>query len=361
MQSLALYSLPVGTGLVAIPGATEGYRVPKDAVAEAATLIFIAGWTLKHVWAADLTEAFRALREVPCLTPLTCFVVWTFVTAFASPNRRFSSTVEVNVVLFFLLYVLSYHEWNHARVRRWIALVTLAAVLNGILMLLQRAKMPLGGYLSYEMSLPDRYRMAGFIGNPNDVGNYLVLAFLLTCAGALIARSWLPRVTCAIALLFLCVLVVWTETYTSIAALGAALLVSFALFAWMRPRLAFRVGSFVFLALLLGAAAAFWQLSKNPESRRLLRATVSAARAGHWIEALHGRYFPWRITADMIDDRPFLGHGPGTFSYIFFDYQLRFKAAHPGVVTQREYFDQTHNDYLQIAAEMGAPSLLLLG
>ena len=61
VQSLALYGLPVSTALFAVPGATEGYRVPKDAVAQGAIVIFVAAWTLKHLWAEDLMEALRSL------------------------------------------------------------------------------------------------------------------------------------------------------------------------------------------------------------------------------------------------------------------------------------------------------------
>ena len=359
VQSLALYGLPVSTALFALSGATEGYRVPKDAVAQGAIAIFVAAWTLKHLWAEDLIDAFRALREVPVLLPLTCFVVWMFVTTLVSRHARFSFRVDLNVVLFLALYALSFHEWNPARVRRWIALVALAATLNGILMVLQRAKVPLGGYLSYYIHPYPRLRMIGLIGNVNDVGNYLILVLLLTCAAALLSRERLLRVIYSIGLPFLSVLLAWTEAYTSIVALGVALLLSFAMLGRTHRKLAFRAGSLVLITLLLGAAAA-WHVLKNPSVQQRWRETVSAARAGHWNQALHGRYFAWRMTADMIGDRPLWGHGPGTFSYIFFDYQLRFKAAHPGVITQPEYFDQAHNDCLQIAAEMGVPALLLV-
>ncbi|BCL61169.1 hypothetical protein DGMP_18620 [Desulfomarina profundi] len=62
------------------------------------------------------------------------------------------------------------------------------------------------------------------------------------------------------------------------------------------------------------------------------------------ILGLNGRVMVWKGTWMLIEENPFLGIGPGTFSTVFPHYQL------PGFAAR---FYQAHNDYLQFIAELG--------
>ena len=60
--------------------------------------------------------------------------------------------------------------------------------------------------------------------------------------------------------------------------------------------------------------------------------------------SLHSRLVVWDGVAEMIEDHPLLGTGPGTFPLIFTQYQP------PGL---RNRFFMAHNEYLQFTSEAG--------
>ena len=60
------------------------------------------------------------------------------------------------------------------------------------------------------------------------------------------------------------------------------------------------------------------------------------------------RVYAWRSTLQMIEARPFLGHGPGSFPSSYTQF------------AQAGYTRSAHQSWLQIAAESGVPSLLFV-
>ncbi len=66
---------------------------------------------------------------------------------------------------------------------------------------------------------------------------------------------------------------------------------------------------------------------------------------------IEGRFMIWRDTLQMIRDYPLFGTGLGTFELVYRHYQT-------GMVTMN--VENTHNDFLQFAAETGLPGATLL-
>jgi O-antigen ligase len=67
--------------------------------------------------------------------------------------------------------------------------------------------------------------------------------------------------------------------------------------------------------------------------------------------SIQSRLQVWHKTTDMIHDRPWLGHGPGTFALVFTQYQ-------PPGNNRRFYY--AHNDYLQVTSTIGILGLPLM-
>ena len=59
---------------------------------------------------------------------------------------------------------------------------------------------------------------------------------------------------------------------------------------------------------------------------------------------LDGRWQISKAVGVMIQDKPFLGYGPGTFAYSFFKFQ-------PAGI--QGWYDMAHNDYVHFIAEIG--------
>ena len=147
-----------------------------------------------------------------------------------------------------------------------------------------------------------------------------------------------------------------TLTLLAIGLMGSALLLSFSrtgivvgavsaagLLLWLgagRAAAASRVaGALCVIACVLAPLAWF--------GRREI--VASFAQLPTQVEAPGGRLDTWRATATMIGDAPVAGWGLGTFQNVFPRYEA------PSI---RMTMDHAHNDYLELAAGLGAPALL---
>jgi len=97
----------------------------------------------------------------------------------------------------------------------------------------------------------------------------------------------------------------------------------------------------------------------NPLNRSSITAAERAASAFDMQgSSLRTRLLIWNSTIDMIKDRPLFGSGLGTFPLYYLDYQADFLQNNPGYMQFLGKAAETHNEYLQIWAEMGIIGLL---
>ena len=67
--------------------------------------------------------------------------------------------------------------------------------------------------------------------------------------------------------------------------------------------------------------------------------------------SLHSRMIVWGGVMKMIGEYPMLGIGPGTFTFIFTQYQP------PGL---KSHYTMVHNDYLHFTSEVGLPLIAIV-
>jgi len=70
-----------------------------------------------------------------------------------------------------------------------------------------------------------------------------------------------------------------------------------------------------------------------------------------YIPNFSARLTAWGGVVDMIKDYPVLGIGPGTFAFIFTQYQP------PGLA---QHYTMAHNDYLHFTSEVGLPLIAIV-
>jgi O-antigen ligase len=184
--------------------------------------------------------------------------------------------------------------------------------------------------------VPD-HRPFSFFGNPNHLGEWLVGVIPLA-----ISQYWF--------LGFLCILtVVTTGSRAAILGLVVALV-----FYFFRQRGLNRKIMLALLAIILvGFLVAPWAVQK-------LDATTSVKSRTLW----------WASTATMIADHPLIGVGTPQFRETYTEYQEKLVNQHPQWAKlvpiswaqgKTSVLESSHNDYLDIGAEMGLPALLLFG
>jgi O-antigen ligase len=73
--------------------------------------------------------------------------------------------------------------------------------------------------------------------------------------------------------------------------------------------------------------------------------------------SINARFHIWRITFEMIKDSPVLGLGIGTYKYHYLNYQADYLQNHPQDIRFIGKAAEAHNEYLQLAAEIGIVGL----
>lgn len=196
------------------------------------------------------------------------------------------------------------------------------------------------------------------LGNPNFLGEYLAPLLPLAVAGAMLeAAGWRWTLGCAAGLMAAALPLTLARGPWLAAAVGVGATVL------LRPRSGGEGRRLLRLAVLLAlagllAVAAMEFGGGGTRPLQKLTGTFSRVMAGG-----EGRQLWWAAAAAMVADRPLAGVGTGRFREEYPAYQGRVIASRAGgnrAVPAAAPVESPHNDYLQVAAELGIPGLLLL-
>lgn len=325
------------------PGSYDVFRTPKDVALLILALLLIALAAAGGLLSEKVADRYRRLGTTPVLLALGA-AAWTCVTSMTSqrPAASFWSPITVVCfVAFFCAVLLT--ATRHPVVALLIVLTP--AIGNAVLATLQST----GIWFPWVVNpkTPMRLRATGLIGNPNDLGTYLVLPAL----AALVAGLTWPRHRWFLGVAL--VLVAGIASAQSVTPLIAAVAGVFIMAVTSDTR---RVRGAVIAAALTLLAAAFI----HPGSRARLEQLHESASAGDLPELTSFRVVPAAAAWEMFRDHPLVGVGPHSFSAMYMTYKLRVDERHPQWVRlSNESFGEVHNDHLQVLAETGVPGYLL--
>ncbi|MCU1348753.1 MAG: O-antigen ligase family protein [Acidobacteria bacterium] len=335
------------------PSGYESFRLPKEMLFRAFGLLALALFTTPAV-APLVRDAVRRLgREA--LVPAT-LLLWAVVSMLRSAHRAAAlesvATLFVATALFIAFLVVSR--------RSSLALVYwtfLPATANIILYLLQR----IAGWSPFRVPTDDPHLAStAFLGNPNDVGMLLLLPVL--AAFTLIRVDPDPR-RHRLAIAFAIFGTIGLVASESMGAIGAFVIGLWLLFVLRRRSLRTAVG--MTLALLLVGAVTILAV---PRFRIRGHFVLKAARQHRFNAVLSGRLEPILAAGEMTRAHPVTGVGPGTFRSEYFEAKLAVDRKYRTLMPERMEvwqqermlsFSEAHDEYAQIAAELGLPGLAL--
>ena len=194
------------------------------------------------------------------------------------------------------------------------------------------------------------YGSIGLLGNPNDVGTFLVTPAVAAIVLTVTARGTRRLIYAPIAALLVCGILA-SATRTALIALIAALIV-FGVTHSRRAAAAVAVTVGLLVLLVLSPATTIG---------RGIRDMAKAATAGNYQTLFSERLLPFLAAVDMTRDHPLLGTGPGCFKYHYMGYRIALRDRYPPEWT-RGYpmnWGEVHNDHLQVASEAGLPGYAL--
>jgi O-antigen ligase len=331
-------------------GGEDHFRVPKDLVLLATGILTIAATAIGLVLGKiEVTPELRRLLKVPA-TLCAAGLAWTLISTATSMNRALSVEALFWVVALGGMFLIGCAAFRVVPFS-WVVIAVLApALVNSAIVLVQATT--LWNPWEFAPGIVGRATRNGLLGNPNYVGVYLAAPLLLAATQAIHGRS--RRVLYAISAAVIGAAVIVTLTLTAIGSLTVAFGVL--VVRWNRRR-----GLAVLLAVV--AAAVIGSVAYSPMRLRL-QFLGEAIQDGRWGRVVSGRLFPFYTALRMFQDHPLTGVGPGCFKFLYMPYAIEAADHHPRVAalsgTQRVNFGETHNDHLQVLAEVGAPGYLLL-
>ncbi len=335
IQRLTIHTILLLTPLVFHIGLEDCYYLPKLLVFEIAVAALLLSYFVsllleRRKWSVPLDATHLALIAIPLYLALQ------FIWRGGAVNVRSFFLILSYVI--FAAVCLDFFRAERERKRVLLPLFV-AAVIAAIYALAQRLGGDLPGWLT-----DFKGRSFSSFGNPAFLGGYLVLLLPVAIWFLLTARSKWRYFAVGLTALLLAGL---AASYTRGAWLGlaAGLPVFFVLYYYSRPEkrvltpTVAMIGGLVLLALLAFPG-------------NLARLVSIFDLFG---EGAQGRFLMWRVTLAMIVDNPFLGIMPGSYLYLYPEYQI------PLVSLYRYLFTgQAHNDYLQLLAEFGLVGFTLL-
>lgn len=341
-------------------GSYPMFYAVKECVSWAFIAIIIMAWAARCLDGHQLAVRRHVLYRV--FLPLGFIVLWAVLSYMISVNREVGWNPLVNLILYILLFVALATSIRLEEIPRWVGLALVAPALTGLLCLLQYFNLdPIFSTLPLDEAMRERTRLRviGIVGQVGMAGAYLAIAFPVALALAFAApkayRLWGMGATVLIGLGLMATL----TRASIIGALLGIMIVGTILFLRRdrTRRLQLRSYGLGILAVVLGMAIF---IGTVPAVRERLAKPVVKALEGDLDAALNHRYFPWRVTWLMIQDRPLWGSGIGTFASQYGTYQIHAIVEkgykHPGTGLQ---WAHAHNEYLQLWAEMGLVGLVL--
>lgn len=192
-------------------------------------------------------------------------------------------------------------------------------------------------------------RIGSSLGNPAFLAGYLAITFFITLAtGTNLPRDWQRLLYCGAGLQLIAILL--SATRGTLLALIVVTVVALFYNAFRGNERTRRFSAISLIALVLFAGGFFLLREKLSQSSFTPIARVAQISTSD--PDIANRLFVWKHMVEEIKQKPLLGYGAEHIAYLFDTFY------DPGVITE-EWFDRSHNAYLDYAAQFGIGGALL--
>jgi O-antigen ligase len=275
------------------------------------------------------------------------FFGYTFLRAIFTPDLSLSDDNLLVLLICFGLYIL-FKPWFHANNENatthalLIAGITLVCLVQAVYGILQ--------FLNIVPRLQEEFKLGGAFGNPGPYSNFLVAVIPFSLVQLLYAKKYsLNFYLAIIALLASIIVLPLTKARTAwIALLASSSFIIFYRFEFgtylkkvFRTTLVRILTALVVISLIAGSALFLYKFKEQSSS---------------------GRLFIWKVSVQMIPDKPLFGYGYDRFAVFHNAYQAGYFARGNYSEKEAELADNStyaFNEFLQITIETGIIGLLL--
>lgn len=306
-------------------------------------------------------EEFKIISN-PLNIPALSFIIICVLSLIWS-NSPFISLKELPLFLAgpLLYFIIVNNIYNVRQINRIIGVVIIVGALFGIYGILQYN----GIDFSFWIGNYGRGKVFGLFGNVGYFAEYLILPLPITISLFLVSKNKTIKILLLIGILTMASTVALTFTRTPYLSLVISFIFMLLLFVISRGKRLFKENKKIFIviftAIILIVSLFVIPTSLNEKGTILskIKERVSISQLGSDFSTGR-RVAIWKYTIPIIKDYPLFGSGIGSFKYNSLRYQAKFfdqgdnRALYPYGVA-----DKTHNEYLQLGAELGIIGLII--
>jgi len=343
--------------------ASVAFRRPKETAFQLLCILVIGTWLVKYIEAGKLEALGKLarptgwsdlLKRSPIAAPLFMLVAACLLSTLnvASYFYYWDTALSVlgGICICFILYELL--KGAYKRLLAFIALIAMASSFMGAYCMLQYYNLdPL--FVPRKAEYAGRTVSSGFIDNPNTVSGYLVAALPLLLSIFFFAKRKEVKVYALVGAIALFGGLLSACTRGALIA-GVFAIAIFLVLVFFRSRFSRGDKRMIVIAGVVVVGFITFYVAINPfiYDRIMNIKSVMNLRT-------NTRYIEWASGKRMISDHFLVGLGLGNFKYYYLDYRGD-AARETDFVGRWEKANQAHNEYIQIATELGFVGLFAL-
>jgi len=208
------------------------------------------------------------------------------------------------------------------------------------------------GFISY---LKEFGPVISTIGQKNCTSNYLALIFPIMFSYFLLEKSKRKKIFYFVALsIVYATLMICQSRGIWISISLTSIFAIYIIFKFKIIKIFKENQKWLILLLLIFIVITIIYSTDNPLNKSAITVTERAMSTFDEKDpSINTRKLIWETTFNMIKDKPIFGSGIGTFKMNYLDYQARFLKDNPYYVKYYSNARESHNEYLQIGAELG--------
>ncbi|RLC36261.1 MAG: hypothetical protein DRH33_07300 [Candidatus Nealsonbacteria bacterium] len=328
---------------------------PKEAIMQVLVLFALMFWGIKMV----SREEFK-FTSTPLSFPLLSFITICTLSLIWS-NNFFVSLKELPLFLAgpLLYFAVTNNIYAEGQINRILNILLLVGGLFGIYGILQYR----GIDFSFWIRNIGRQQVFGLFGNVNFFAEYLIIPLPIAVSLFFASQNKFKKTLLLIAILAMGTSLIVTFTRSSYLGFGVSLIFMAILFITLQGKNFIKENKKFFIIILVTIIIITLlfvipnPLNKSGTVIYKIKSRVSVAQLSQSF-SIGSRIANWKYTTLMIKDNPILGSGIGTYKYNSLKYQARFleqgqnRSIYPYV-----FATKTHNEYLQLWAELGIVGL----
>jgi len=318
-------------------------RINQEASLKLFTILLVVIWIIKI-----LNNSEYSFKKIRLNVPIFLFILLMSVSLLRNQSFMVSLNDYILFLCYFFIYFLIINNVNdELQFNSLIKTFFIPSIIIAIYTLIQ--------YYGFDPFLKELSAITSTIGQKNWVSNYLAMIFPIVFSYFLLENIKKNKLYyyLSLSIIYTTLMIcqsrgIWISIIFSIL-IGILLVYKFKLFGIFKKNKKWLIVLF-FTFLIITIIYS----TDNPLNRSAITVPQRALSTFDVQDpSINTRILIWKNTLQMIKDNPLLGSGIGTFKINYLNYQANFLQKNPNYIKYIANAKESHNEYLQIGAELG--------